>query len=291
MEQWLFRGGACVCGVLVADNHRSGSRCTTRNQRTQLNFSLFFSFELTTHFSFSCFLLVFVQSKMALKRTRDEEKKGVVLSCFDLSGIFVENWAKAGYECHLVDLQHPQRKETRGNVTRWGMDVFEWEKIFFKECKDKVDKIEFAAFFPPCTDLAVSGARWFAEKEISSPGTRKRAMDLVFWSDRIGKTLECPYFIENPVSVISSEWRRPDFSFHQYEFGGYNGGEEDGYTKKTCLWTGGGFDLPFKKPIKLDPKISDKIWKMPPCADRQNLRSKTPRGFSRAIFEMYAERE
>lgn len=178
--------------------------------------------------------------------------KGIIFSFFDLSGILVKPWADAGYECHIVDMQHPDKCKTEGNVTKWGMDVHEWENAFSSLHPDKMKNATFAAFFPPCTDLAVSGARWFESKEKKSPGTRKRAMDLVYWSEKMGRKLGCPYFIENPVSVISSEWRIPDFWFHPYEYGGYEGGEDDGYTKKTCLWTGGGFELPEKRPIRID---------------------------------------
>lgn len=87
-------------------------------------------------------------------------------------------------------------------------------KKYFKEhYPQKLENACFAAFFPPCTDLAVSGARWFAKKEKENPGTRKRAMSLVYWSDEFGQKLKCPYFIENPVSVISTEWRHPNFIF------------------------------------------------------------------------------
>lgn len=169
------------------------------------------------------------------------------------------------------------------------MDVFDWEPIFAREVRERDLNVIFAAFFPPCTDLAVSGARWFAQKELDSPGTRARAMSLISWSDRMGRAFGCPYFIENPVSVISSEWRKPDWTFHPHEYGGYDGGEGDGYTKKTCLWSGGGFALPPKRPIELDPATRDRIWKMAPSADRQNERSKTPKGFARAVFEDLVE--
>ena len=213
--------------------------------------------------------------------------KNIIISCFDLSGVMVEEWAKAGYECHIVDTQHEKGEHTIGNITKWGMDVFEWEKVFLEKYPDKIKNVLFASFFPPCTDLAVSGARWFKNKEEKNPGTRERAMNLVYWSDKIGKLFDCPYFIENPVSVISSIWRKPNHSFHPYEYGGYEGGSDDGYTKKTCLWTNEKFILPPKKPIELDPLTHDRIHKKGPSADRQNFRSKTPKGFARAIFEQY----
>jgi len=213
--------------------------------------------------------------------------KNIVVSCFDKTGNMVKRWAENRYECHIVDIQHPEGKSQEGNITKWGMDVKEWEKIFFKEYS--TDSVIFASFFPPCTDLAVSGARWFKSKEEQNPGTRERAMSLVKWSDECGKRLGCPYFIENPVSVISTEWRTPDFTFHPYYYGGYDGGEQDGYTKKTCLWTGGNFVMPKEKRIALDPKTKDKIHKMAPSKERQNLRSQTPMGFATAIYESFKQ--
>jgi hypothetical protein len=228
-----------------------------------------------------------MEKKMRMSLEENKESN-IVFSLFDLSGLLVKPWAKAGYECHIVDLQHPKGVTVEGNVTKWGMDVYEWENMFESTYPEKMKHVVFAAFFPPCTDLAVSGARWFAKKERDNPGTRKRAMDLVHWSDKLGQKLKCPYFIENPVSVISSEWRSPDFTFHPYEYGGYDGGSNDGYTKKTCLWTGNDFILPHKKPIKLDAKTHDRIHKMPPSTERANMRSLTPTGYAQALFEMYS---
>jgi hypothetical protein len=227
-----------------------------------------------------------------IKRIKlEEEEKKIILSLFDLSGALVKPWADAGYECHIVDIQHPSGMTVEGNVTKWGMDVYEWEKLFESTYPEKMNNVVFAAFFPPCTDLAVSGARWFVKKEQENPGTRRRAMDLVYWSNQLGTKLKCPYFIENPVSVISSEWRCPDYTFHPYEYGGYSGGSKDGYTKKTCLWTGNGFELPPKREIPLDPRTHDRIHKMGPSAERANMRSLTPMGYAQALFEFYSNKK
>jgi hypothetical protein len=59
-----------------------------------------------------------------------------------------------------------------------------------------------------------------------------------------------PWCIENPVSTLGSYWRKPDFSLHPHEFGGWPGGSGDDYRKRTCLWTGGGFRFPEKREIR-----------------------------------------
>ena len=85
-----------------------------------------------------------------------KEFKGIMLSLFDLSGVMVKHRADDGCECHIVDTQHPNQMTVEGNVTKWGMDVYEWEKYFTATYPEKLNNVVFAAFFPPCTDLAVS---------------------------------------------------------------------------------------------------------------------------------------
>ena len=77
------------------------------------------------------------------------------------------------------------------------------------------------------------------------------------------------------MSVISSHYRKPDYTFDPCDYG-------DPWTKKTCLWTGNGFVMPPKD--RVDPVLGSLIIKMPPSEDRQNLRSETPKGFAEAVF-------
>jgi hypothetical protein len=127
---------------------------------------------------------------MRKKKTRLKTKnknmtnKNIVISFFDLSGVLVKPWADAGYECHIIDMQHPPGETIEGSLTKWGMDVFEWERVFFEKYPEKIDEVAFASFFPPCTDLAVSGARWFAQKEIERPGGPENGL----WSWFFGQT-------------------------------------------------------------------------------------------------------
>jgi hypothetical protein len=91
-----------------------------------------------------------------------------------------------------------------------------------------------------------------------------------------------PYMIEHPVTVLSSYIGKPDYTFQPWEYG-------DLWTKKTCLWTGNGFVMP--KPIHAtEPAgVTERIWLMPPSDERANMRSETPAGFAKAVFEANVE--
>ena len=86
--------------------------------------------------------------------------------------------------------------------------------------------------------------------------------------------------IENPVSTISSYWRKPDYSFNPNDYG-------DPYTKKTCLWVGNGFIMPDKTPVPATEGSA--MWKLPPSPERAALRSKFPRGAALAFFKANRE--
>lgn len=187
----------------------------------------------------------------------------IVVSVFDKSTNMVKPWAEAGYLCYCVDIQH--KGETReGNIIKVGGDVRHW--------LPPRDEVAFASFFPPCTDLAVSGARWFKDKGLMK---RVKAMELVAISEQIAEWLNCPYLIENPVSILNTHWRKPDYTFDPCDYG-------DPYTKKTCLWTGGGFVMPVKS--RVEPTLKSKMHLLPPSDDRADIRSETPMGFAMAVF-------
>jgi len=135
----------------------------------------------------------------------------------------------------------------------------------------------FAA--PPCTDLAVSGARWMAQKGLDA---LTAAIEVFSACVKICKKNGKRYMIENPISTISTYWRKPDYVFNPCDYGGYLNPTGDAYTKKTCLWVGEDFIMPEKKPV--EPELGSKMHLLPPSEDRANLRSETPRGFCRAVF-------
>lgn len=195
----------------------------------------------------------------------------IVISLYDYTGNMVAPWAAAGFLCYCVDLQHPPGETREGNIVRVGADVREWLPPFAPV------KILFA--FPPCTDVAVSGARWFKDKGL---GALIRSLQNFDAAVRLAEWTQAPYLIENPVSMVSSYWRKPDHQFDPCDYGGYLDPPGDAYTKKTCLWTGNGFQMP--PPARVTPKEGSRMHRLSPTPERANLRSATPRGFAQAVF-------
>lgn len=205
--------------------------------------------------------------------------KKIVLSLCDHSSNMVRPWAEAGFECYCIDLKHPRGTTTEGNIHKVGDDVL-WFANY--EVSDLKPCIVFA--FPPCTHLAVSGARWFQAKGMDA---LIGALQVVNACRKICEHSGAPYMIENPISTLATYWRKPDHIFDPCEYGGYEGGAGDTYTKKTCLWTGGGFRMPAKKPVLA--LEGSRMHLMPPGENRAELRSLTPEGFARAVFEANRE--
>jgi hypothetical protein len=119
---------------------------------------------------------------------------------------------------------------------------------------------------PPCTHLAVSGARWFKHKH------QEQAEALEF----VRLLLSAPIHriaLENPVSVISSRIRKPDQVIQPWQHG-------HGETKATCLWLK---NLPKLQPSNVVQGREQRIWKMPPHSDRWKERSRTLPGIAAAM--------
>lgn len=123
---------------------------------------------------------------------------------------------------------------------------------------------------PPCTHLAVSGARWFKYKQ------KEQAEALDF----VRLLMEAPIkhiAIENPISVISSKIRKPDQIIQPWMFG-------HGETKATCLWLK---NLPKLIPTEIVEGREPRIWKLPPSPDRGKLRSITYPGIAKAMASQW----
>jgi len=123
---------------------------------------------------------------------------------------------------------------------------------------------------PPCTHLAVSGARWFKDKQVEQAA----ALDFV----RV--LLNAPVdriALENPISVISSRIRKPDQIVQPWQFG-------HGETKATCLWLK---NLPKLTPTHIVSGREARVHKLPPSADRWKLRSVTYKGLAEAMADQW----
>lgn len=209
------------------------------------------------------------------------ETKIAIFLC-DITGVMAKPWVEAGYDVILVDPQHREGVATQGKVTKVGHVID--DPVTWKVIRRAIQSgnVAFVAGFPPCTDLAVSGARWFESKRKEDPAFQFKAMHVVWQCQIIGELSGAPWFAENPVSQISTLWRKPDYSFHPYDFTGFCA--EDNYTKKTCLWSGGGFVMPSPCRDETLGAPDDRIHKAAPGDGRANFRSATPEGFARAVF-------
>ena len=98
---------------------------------------------------------------------------------------------------------------------------------------------DIGIFFPPCTDLAVSGARWFKEKQAN--GTQQKSIDFFM---NIANCKIPKIAIENPIGIMSKQWRKPDQIIQPWMFG-------DKAQKSTCLWLKG---LPKLEPTNIVEK-------------------------------------
>jgi len=127
---------------------------------------------------------------------------------------------------------------------------------------------------PPCTHLAVSGARWFKNK------TKEQEESLEFVRELMSAPIPM-YCIENPVSVISSKIRKPDQIIQPWQFG-------HGETKATCLWLRG---LPKLRPSCIVAGREARVHKMPPSQDRWKERSRTYQGIANAMADQWGTKQ
>ena len=123
---------------------------------------------------------------------------------------------------------------------------------------------------PPCTHLAVSGARWFKDKQAE----QKEALEFVELLLNAPIPKIC---LENPVSIISSRIRKPDQIIQPWQYG-------HGETKATCLWTK---NLPLLKPTNIVEGREARVHKMPPGPNRWKERSRTFQGISDAFAQQW----
>lgn len=134
------------------------------------------------------------------------------------------------------------------------------------------DKWDMIIAFPPCTDLAVSGARYFEQKR--KDGRQQKSID--FFMSIVNADCE-RIAIENPIGIMSTVYKKPTQIIQPWQYG-------HGETKATCLWLK---NLPCLIPTNIVDGREQKIWRMPPSKDRAKLRSKTYLGVAMAMAEQW----
>lgn len=225
-------------------------------------------------------------------------KKAVFL--YDYTGLMAEPWLAGNFECWIFDGQHAPGITREGNLVKVGMWFYP-EGLEYQAATIKAlvgDCVEMVFGFPECTNLTVAGAKHWAKKREANPKFQHEAMELADLVRKVGELCGAPWAFENPVGALSTLYHKPDFSFHPCDYAGYLPEDDahpiypdiypgrDRYNKNTCIWSGGGFIEPEKR--RVEPEHKDNPgWKK--CGGKstrtKNIRSATPRGFARAVFE------
>lgn len=178
----------------------------------------------------------------------------VLIAC-EFSGIVRDAFIAKGHDAISCDLlptekpgPHEQRDVRHILNNRWDMIIA----------------------FPPCTHLAVSGARWFKDK------TWER-WDAIKFFMIFAQALSEKIAIENPIGIMSTVFRKPDQIIQPWQFG-------HGETKATCLWLK---NLALLKPTNIVEGREARVHREPPSKDRWKNRSRTYQGIANAMAEQW----
>lgn len=200
-----------------------------------------------------------------------------IVSLFDFTGFWSQPYFEAGYMVIQIDLKHGDNimHIDRKRVREWG-------------------PIQGVLAAPPCDDFAVSGARWWPEKDRdgrtnASLALLRHTMNIIDWCEPNW------WALENPVGRINSLMPEMEvvgpIYFNPCDYGGWLNPPGDHYTKKTGLW--GKFIMPKPKPVEPEMitlsngKRGSWMWaKLGGKSSRtKELRSATPMGFAKAFKE------
>lgn len=180
----------------------------------------------------------------------------VLIAC-EFSGIVRSAFRNKGHDawsCDLLDTEDGSPFHFKMDILN-GIITHDWDIMLA---------------FPPCTHLAVSGARWFKNKQ------KEQAEALEFVRTLLTAPIE-RIALENPVSIISSKIRKPDQIIQPWQFG-------HGETKSTCLWLK---NLPLLQPTKIVQGRQPRVHYASPGPERWKERSRTYTGIAEAMAEQW----
>ena len=181
----------------------------------------------------------------------------VLVAC-ECSGVVRSAFRARGHEAWSCDIKPCEDSDYHHHIT---VDV----RLVLSQDWDLV------IAHPPCTNLCVSGARWFPAKR--ADGSQQRAIDFFMMFTR----LTCKWAIENPIGIMSRLYRKPEQIVQPWQYG-------HGETKATCLWLNG---LPKLMPTSIVEGREQRIHEMPPSTHRATERSRTYQGIANAMAEQW----
>lgn len=201
----------------------------------------------------------------------------VLIACEESQEVCKAFRAK-GHEAYSCDIQecsggHPEW-HTQGDVLPLlrNPDIDGWYFCTMDNVTHHIEKWDLIIAFPPCTHLAVSGARYFEQKR--KDGRQQQGIDFFMEFTKA----DCEKIaIENPIGIMSTHYRKPDQIIQPWMFG-------HGETKATCLWLK---NLPKLEPTNIVDGREQRVWRMPPGPERAKNRSKTYPGIAKAFAEFW----
>jgi len=186
--------------------------------------------------------------------------KKVLIACEESQAVCKE-FRKLGIEAYSCDILPCSGGRSEWHIQGDVCDVLKqnWDMILA---------------FPPCTDLAVSGARYFEQKR--KDGRQQKSIEFFMKFTN----LDCKYVaIENPVGIMSTMYRKPDQIIQPWQFG-------HGEMKTTCLWLK---NLPKLIPTNVVEGRESNILKISPSKDRARIRSVTYQGIAEAMASQWSK--
>ena len=194
----------------------------------------------------------------------------ILVGCEESQTVCIE-LRKLGHEAYSCDLI-----ECSGGHPEWHLQTDVFEAIKLKEW-------DAAIFFPPCTYLTVSANKWYKDQPARKSGTlvgearREARREAIIFFKKLYNCGIPKIAIENPIGVMSTEFRKPDQVIQPWMFG-------HGETKATCLWLKG---LTKLSPTKVVEGREQRLHYLPKTKDRAKLRSKTYPGIAKAMAEQW----
>ncbi len=180
----------------------------------------------------------------------------VLIAC-EFTGIVRDAFLAKGHDAYSCDLIETESSIPDRHFTCDALDIV-------------ADDWDLMIAHPPCTYLAVSGARWWKDKHKE----QMEALNFIYF------LLNAPIekiALENPIGAISTRFRKPDQIIQPWQYG-------HGETKATCLWL---HNLPCLEPTNIVEGRENRIHKMPPSKNRGKDRSRFYTGIANAMAEQW----